>query len=207
MSKRVLVSTAVCLLVAATTSACVKSKTTIVYSTDTTTHTATPSAGPTGPVDTRKVVVSDAAACPMLSATDAAQLGGMRLARIQVLKRGTSVVGCRFFAIQGSYLAASEHLPGPNQPVIEIDSSRYATELDAHNALAVISTKGTDQNQYTIATGIVGVAYRTTFDPQDGNRDWAVGFNKKATLVILRTARYDSSYTAVQLAQAIVSKF
>ena len=193
-------------LLAATTSACVKSKTSIVYSTDTTTHTTTPSAGPTGPVDTRKLVASDAAACPLLSATDAAQLGGMRLARIQVLKRGTSVAGCRFFAIQGSYLAESEHLPGPNQPVIEIQTSRYATELDAHNALAVASTRGADQNQYPVATGAVGVAYRTTFDPQDGNRDWAFGFNKKATLVIVSTARSDSSYTALQLAQAIYPK-
>ena len=63
-------------LLAATTSACVKSKTSIVYSTDTTTHTTTPSAGPTGPLDSRKLVASDAAACPLLSATDAAQLGG-----------------------------------------------------------------------------------------------------------------------------------
>jgi hypothetical protein len=202
-----LVSAAVCALTAATTSACVKSKTSDVYVTDTTTRIVSQSAAPTGPVDTRAVTASDAASCPLLTSGDAAEIGGMRLARVQVLKRGTSVAGCRFYAIQGSYLAESEHLPGPNQPVIDFTSSRYATELDAHNALAEISTRGSDQNQYPIAKGVVGVAYRTRFDPQDGNRDWAVGFNKGKTLVVLRTARSDSSYTAVQLAQAVYARY
>lgn len=196
-----------CVLVAMTASSCVHNSTTTSDTTDVTTHTVTPSAAPTGPVDTRRAIATPAADCPLLSATDAAQLGGMRLARIERLTRGTSVIGCRFYAIQGSALAASEHLPGPNQPVIEIASARYADDVSAHNALARTADKGTDQNQYPIASGVVGVAYRTTFDPEDGPRDWAVGFAKKTTLVIVSTARYDSSYSAVQLAQAVYPQF
>lgn len=192
---------------AATTSSCVKSSTTTSYTTDVSTTTVTPTSAPTGPVDRRAVVAADAPACPVLSAAEAADLGGMRLARIQVLRQGTAVVGCRFFAIQGSALAESEHLPGPNQPVIEIAATRYADAVSAHNALARAADKGTDANQYPVAAGVVGVAYRTTFDPTDGPRDWAVGFSKQATLVIVRTARSDNSFSALQVAQAVYPRF
>ena len=82
-------------------------------------------------------------------------------------------------------------------------TTRYRDALDAHNALAVAATKGTDQNQYAVVPGVVGVAYRVAFDPQDAGRDWAFGFSKASVLVVVRTARSDSSFTALQLAQAI----
>lgn len=197
-----------CLMVVLSASACVKSGTSTTYTTDVTTKTvAPPSATATGPVDARPAVASDAPDCPLLDAAQATDLGGMRLDHIQVLKRGTAIVGCRFFAIQGSALAASEHLPGPNQPVIEFTSAHYADDLSAHNALARAAEKGTDPNQYQIAAGVVGVAYRTAFDPADGARDWAVGFAKKTTLVVVRTATDKSSYIALQLARAVYPRF
>jgi hypothetical protein len=186
---------------------CVTSGDTTVDTTDTTVSTVSASPERTGPVDTRRAVASDTPGCPLLSATDAAQIGGMRLARIQTLKRGTSVIGCRFFAIQGSWLAQSEHLPGPDQPVIEIASTRYVSGLAAHNALARVSTKGSDQNQYNVTADVVGVAYRVAFDPADGPRDWAFGFSKGTTLVVVRTATNVTSQIARDIARAVYPKF
>ncbi|MDT4939822.1 MAG: hypothetical protein QOG80_3493 [Pseudonocardiales bacterium] len=187
---------------------CTTSATTsVIDSTHTTVETITPSTDPAGPLDARPIVASDAPSCPLLSAANAAEDGGMRLARIQVLRRGSAVVGCRFYAIQGSSLATSEHLPGPNQPVIEITSAKYATHVAASNALVRIARKGTEPNQYPIAGSVVGVAYRATFDPGDGARDWSVGFAKNTTLVVVRTASDVTSLNALTLARAVFARF
>jgi hypothetical protein len=184
--------------------ACTSGATKVVDSSITRTETITPSAGATGPVDTRPVVAQDATDCPVLSFADAASMGGMRLSHVQVLKQGSATVGCRFYAISTG-LAQSEHLHG--EDVIEITSTRYATPLSAHNALALLADKGTDPAQYTIAPGIVGVAFRTAFDPVDGARDWAVAFAKASVLVVVHTATTVTSYNAVQIAQSIVGKY
>jgi len=127
----------------------------------------------------------------------AADTTGMRLARVQVLRQGGTTIGCRFYALQGSPLATSEHLPGPNQPVVEITSSTFANTIAAHNALARLADAGTDPAQYTISDGIVGVAFRIRFDPSDGAKDWAVAFNKDSTLVVIKTAISNTSDDAL----------
>jgi hypothetical protein len=131
---------------------------------------------------------------------------GMRLARVQVLRQGGTTIGCRFFALQGSPLATSERLPGPNQPVIQITSSVFADALAAHNALVRLADAGTDPAQYTIRVGIVGVAFRTTFDPSDGAKDWAVAFNKGSTLVVVKTAVSETSADALAIARSVISQ-
>jgi len=165
------------LALAASTAACTSSQTTVIDSSVTRTQTITPTAAATGPVDTSPVTAHDAADCPLLAFQQAVSIGGMRLSRVQVLLQGGKTVGCRFFAISSGPLAQSEHLHGQN--VIEIIGVRYATALSAHNALVVLADKGTDPAQYTIASGIVGVAFRAAFDPGDGTRDWNIAFAKQ----------------------------
>ena len=171
------------------------------------TRTITPSPAETGPVDVRPTTAADAVTCPILMTQTAADTTGMRLARVQVLRQGGTTIGCRFYALQGSPLATSEHLPGPNQPVVEITSSTFANTIAAHNALARLADAGTDPAQYTISDGIIAVAFRTRFDPSDGAKDWAVAFNKDSTLVVIKTAISNTSDDALGIAQTVVSKF
>ena len=95
--------------------------------------------------------------------------------------------------------------------MLELVSSTYATELDAHNALARLAGGGTDPVQRTVgaagAASTVGVAFRTTVDPADGARDWEFSFAKGTTLVEVKTAVNDTSEDAFGVAQAVYPKF
>lgn len=161
----------------------------------------------TGPLDTRPTKALDAGSCPILVTQTAADAVGMRLDRVQVLRQGSKTIGCRFYALQGSPLSTSEHLPGPNQPVVEIASAVYATATAAHNALARLAVAGTDAEQRMVSTAVVGVVFRTRFDPADGAQDWAIGFTKASTLVVIKTAVTVTSEDALTLAQAVISEF
>lgn len=169
--------------------------------------TVAPSSGaatPTGPVDTQSVTATNAASCALLPTASAADSIGMRLARVEVLTRGTTAAGCRFYALQGSALAQSEHLPGPNQPALEIVSTPYANETTARNAAVAIATAGTNQQVVTLTGGVAADLFQAAFDPTDGNTDWQLVFNKGATLVTIKTAITDSSLDAVNVANSIV---
>jgi hypothetical protein len=176
-----------------------------IVSTHTNTITLSPSN--TGAIDVGPTTAANASSCPLLTMQTASESTGMRLDRIQVLRQARRVIGCRFYALQGSPLATSEHLPGPNQPVIAITSSRFATDTAAHNALARLASAGTEPAQYTIGGSTVAVAFRTTFDPTDGAKDWAVAFAKHTTLVVIKTAISDTSADAVDVARAVFPKF
>jgi hypothetical protein len=126
------------------------------------------------------------------------------LARVQVLSQGSAAVGCRFYALQGSALSQSEHLPGPNQPALEIVSSAYADETTARSAAVAIATAGTHQQVETLTGGVAADAFQTAFDPVDGANDWELVFNKGANLVTIKTAVADSSLDAVQVGDTIV---
>jgi hypothetical protein len=69
-----------------------------------------------------------------------------------------------------------------------------------------LANAGTDPAQYTIRSDIVGVAFRTRFDPADGARDWAVGFSVARKLVVIKTAVDDTSADALAIARIVVSK-
>jgi hypothetical protein len=129
----------------------------------------------------------------------------MRLARVEVLTRGTAAAGCRFYALQGTALTQSEHLPGPNQPALEIVSTPYANETTARNAAVAVATAGTNQQVVTLTGGIAADLFQAAFDPVDGNNDWQLVFNKAATLVTIKTAISDSSLDAVNVANSIVA--
>jgi len=173
-----------------------------VIQTRTPSASASPSAIATGPISAGPTT-SAAGSCPLISEADAADALGQRLAGVAVQSAGGKVVGCQFFDVQGTALAASEHLSGPNQPALEITSAQYATPTLAHNAMVLTAQAGVNAH----ASG-TGVAYRTTFDPIDGaNQDWAFAFATGTTLVIVRTNEADSELNAERIGAAIAGKF
>jgi hypothetical protein len=164
--------------------------------------TKPPSVTPTGPTGTAPTT-SAAAACPLIPEAQAADLLGQRLARVATQTAGGRTVGCQFFDVQGTALAASEHLSGPNQPALQISSAGYATAVMAHNAMVLTAEKGANAH----ASG-TGIAYRTTFDPVDGaNRDWAFAFTVGTTLVVVLTNQGDSELDAEKIGQVVAAKF
>ena len=172
-------------------------------STDVTrTRTVAESAPPPDPVPLRSgpTTADDASTCPLLATQTAADDVGMRLARVQVLRVGDSVSGCRFYALQGSPLATSEHLPGPSQAVIAIDVIPYRSTVAAHNATVLRARAGTDATQVSLPAGQAGVVYRTTFDPADRGGDWACAVARGTVLTVVTTAVSDTSVNAVSLA-------
>jgi hypothetical protein len=100
------------------------------------------------------------------------------MGRITALSAGGKPIGCRFYADQDPSYRASEHLPGPNQPVMQIVSSHYADATAAHNATVRIAQAGHNAYQANLGVGIEGISFQTRFDPADGNRDWAYAFRK-----------------------------
>jgi hypothetical protein len=163
---------------------------------------STPAAIATGPVS-QGATTSATADCPLLAEAAAAGDMGQRLGRVTVQSAGGHVVGCQFFDVQGTALAASEHLSGPNQPALQISSARYASATLAHNAMVLAAEKGANAHQ----SGS-GLAYRTTFDPTDGVRqDWTYAFVSGTTLVTVHTNEFDSELDAETVAGALAGKF
>ena len=176
-------------------------------STDVTrTRTVVVSAPPPDPVPLRSgpTTANDATTCPLLATQTAAGDVGMRLARIQVLHAGGAVTGCRFYALQGSPLATSEHLPGPSQPVIAIEVIPYGSAVAAHNAMVQRARAGTAATQVSLPTGQAGVVYRTSFDPADRTGDWACAVARGTVLTVVTTAVSDTSLNAVSLAADVL---
>jgi hypothetical protein len=131
----------------------------------------------------------------------------MRLARITVLKADGKLVGCRFYALQGSPLAVSEHLPGPNQPAIEITSTRYPDATSAHNAFVALAEKGRNVQQATISGDNVGLCFQTDFYPNDHGTDWACTYSVGTMLVLVKTVVTSPALNAIEIAKAVAPKF
>lgn len=159
-------------------------------STRTTTRTTTAGhtvAPPADPVASAPTIAAPASACPFVTAAFVRNAIGMRLGRITVLRSGGRTVGCRFYALQGSSLHASEHLPGPHQPAVEIATARYASATAAHNAFVRIADRGSNPQQVDLGGGIVGVCFQTAFDPADHGTDWACATSRNRTSLVVRT--------------------
>lgn len=165
------------------------------------TRTSTAPVGPTTPVSTGPTTAARAAACPLLAKQQAADRVGMRLERITVLHSGRKVVGCRFYALQGSPLHNSEHLPGPNQPAIEIETTRYASPVAAHNAFVLEARRGKNPQQVTIGNTI-GVCFQIPFYKPDHGTDWACAFSRGTTKVSVRTVA-QSALDAIRATRAV----
>lgn len=120
---------------------------------------------------------------------------------------GGRTIGCRFYADQDPIFRASEHLPGPNQPVLQIVSSRYADSTAAHNAMVLLARSGHNGYQASLSAAIEGISFQTRFDPSDGNTDWAYTFHKSETVVVINTAQADTALDARTVASAIAARF
>jgi hypothetical protein len=143
------------------------------------------------------------AACPLLDVTDAAGDSGMRLGRTVVLSASGRTVGCDFYSDPA--WAASEHLPGPDQPAISIRITHYAATTPAYNAMMRTAERsGSSAHSQNLNAAIKGVLYRTTFDPADGNQDWAYAFADGADVVTILTAQTDSELTATEIGQTVI---
>ena len=159
------------------------------------TSTAVPTspANPTPtPVSAGATTAATATSCPLVGETFVHLTMGVRLGRLTVLRAGGRVVGCRFYAQQkpnsqcGATCLAGEHLPGPNQPAVEITMQRYASSTAAHNAF-VLRAGTSGGVTRTDVDGVTGLCFPTAFDPRDKGADWACTVNKGATLVLVRT--------------------
>lgn len=171
----------------------------------TATTTRTPSYGPTTPVSTGPTTVAGAASCPLLPEQQAADRVGMRLDRITVLHSGGRAVGCRFYALQNSPLHNSEHLPGPKQPAIEIETMRYASMIAAHNAFVIEARHGSNPQQEQIGR-TTGVCFQIAFYPRDHGRDWACSFNVGAVKVSVRTVVVTPALNVAEIARVVARK-
>lgn len=145
--------------------------------------------------------------CPYLDEATARDDIGVRLGKQFVLSAGGKPVGCQFFADQDPTYVASEHLPGPNQPVLEIDSSRYSDAVAAHAAAIGLGAAGGNAHAVTVSPTLSGVSFQTLFDPADGASDWAFVFNVGSTVVTVKTAQSDVELNARTVAAAIAAKF
>lgn len=179
----------------------------------TVTNTETPSSSPvtTAPISTGPTTTTQAGACPLLAQQTAANQVGMRLERITVQHSGGKVVGCRFYALQhpndqcDASCLAKEHLPPANQPVIEIITTRYPSEIAAHNAFAIAATAGANPQQVSVGVDNTGVCYQTPFYAKDHGSDWACAFSVDATAVIVKTVA-SLSFNALAVAREIARK-
>lgn len=169
------------------------------------TSTSTAAIRGTTPLPTGPTAAARAAACPLLPEQQAADRVGMRLERITVLHSGGKVVGCRFYALQNSPLHDSEHLPGPNQPAIEIETSRYASPVAAHNAFVLEARRGRNPQQATIGH-TVGVCFQIPFYRHDRGRDWACAFNLGSTKVSVRTVVVSPALNVIEVARVVARK-
>jgi hypothetical protein len=140
------------------------------------------------------------AACPIVTRAAAVEHGGMRLDRQVVLTQAGRATGCDFYADQN--WAASEHLPGPNQPAISVRVTRYAHATTAFNAMARIGQAGGSAHEVDLTGSRRGVAFRTRFDPADGAKDWAYVVAIGTSVLEVRTAQTASELNAVEVARA-----
>jgi hypothetical protein len=130
----------------------------------------------------------------------------MRLARTEILVNAGRTTGCRFYALQTSPLHSSERLPGPDQPVIEVTSSRFRSANAARAALVRLAREGTDV-QRAQAAGAAGVCFQQAFYPPDRGRDWSCAFAQASAVVLIRTVVTSPALTVIQLARDILPEF
>jgi hypothetical protein len=159
------------------------------------------------PISSGATKSATASACPLLDQQAAAHKVGMRLERITVLHSGGRLVGCRFYALQNSPLAQSEHLPGPHQPAVEIQTYRYPSARDAYNGFVRLSTKeGRHLQQAQIVGSTPGLCFQTHFYAKDHGTDWACAFSKGIVMCVVRTVVTSPALNAIAVARAIATK-
>jgi hypothetical protein len=157
----------------------------------------------TAPIDSGPTRAAAARSCPFATEGLVRDTMGMRLGRLTVLRSGGHVVGCRFYALQGSPLHDSEHLPGPNQPVVEITTRRYAAPFAAHDAFVLLARKGSNAVQADLGR-TVGVCFQAAFYPNDHGTDWACAASVGRTELVVRTVDTTGSFSTATLTRAVL---
>jgi hypothetical protein len=142
--------------------------------------------------------------CPLASETSVRNTMGMRLGRITRL-RALGISGCRFYALQDSSLHASEHLPGPKQPVLEIVTDRYPTAVEAHNGIVFTARSGHNAQRMKIGK-IEGACFQTDFYPKDHGADWACAANKGRTAVVVRSVDITGTFGTATILRAVLRR-
>jgi hypothetical protein len=165
--------------------------------------TVAPAAPPSVPAAPTTAVA--ARSCPLVGTAFVRDTMGMRLGRLTVLRSAGRVVGCRFYALQGSPLHASEHLPGPRQPVVEVVTQRFVSATAAHNALVSAARGGSNPQQVPFGRAGTGVCYQTAFYPKDRGRDWACGATLGTLRVLVRTVDTTGTFSTATLTRAVIS--
>lgn len=169
------------------------------------TQTLTRSPSPTGAVVAGPTTAVPAPSCPFAGQAFVRDTIGMRLGRVTVLKSGGRVIGCRIYALQGSPLATSENLPGPDQPVVEVVVTRYPTAVAAHNAFVRAAQQGRSPQRNALGRGVTGVCFQTDFYPKDNGQDWACGFSLGVRAVAVRTVVVSPALSAVLVTRRVLS--
>ncbi|MCU1655424.1 MAG: hypothetical protein JWO57_80 [Pseudonocardiales bacterium] len=134
---------------------------------------------------------------------------GMRLDRTTILLQQGHAVGCNIYSLQNSPLQVSEHLPGPNQPAIQVLTTGYHSAVEAHNALALAaSATGSTNPQQVRITGAdgVGVCFQTAFAAGDKGKDWACGLTRNTVLYMIRTVVLSPALNVVELAGYVTKR-
>ena len=163
------------------------------------TRTPTPSASATAPVSTGPTTTRAATACPWVSQATTAQIMGVRLGKLTVQVSGGRTVGCRFYGLQhpnsqcDASCLAGEHLPGPNQPVLQISTQRYPSAVAAHNAFVTLSLKGRNAQQASLGAA-TGVCFQAAFYPADKGQDWACAASKGTTMLVVNSVDTTGSF-------------
>ena len=159
---------------------------------------------PSGPIAAGPTTAVAAERCPYVGQDYVRDTIGMRLGRITVLRSADRPVGCRFYALQGSSLHSSEHLPGPNQPAVEITTRRFASSTAAHNAFVRTARAGANPQQVDLGGGTVGVCFQTAFYAKDHGTDWACATSRGSTSLLVRTVVTSPALNAKLVTQRVL---
>jgi hypothetical protein len=168
--------------------------TTVVHTT-VTTRTPTPTSVPTGAIAPGPVTAVPGD-CPYLDVPTAQDEEGNRIGRTVVLRAGGRTVGCRFSYFYDSHV------------VLEITSARFRSPTLAYNAMVRLGKAGTNPIPApNLVPGVDAVLYQTSFNPPDGNLDWACSFATGDTVVTIKTDQKNVSFNARNIARTVASRF
>jgi hypothetical protein len=166
----------------------------------------TPSGGQSnGPEGIGPIHEVKAKSCPLATTDFIRNTMGMRLGRVTRL-HGNGLTGCRFYALQDSSLHNSEHLPGPNQPVVEILARRFGLPFEARKAMLFLAQVNKNGQHVPLAKGGGGACFQTNFYPKDHGQDWACAAVKGRTEVVVHSVDTTGTYSTGSVVKAVLTR-
>ena len=146
-----------------------------------------------------------AKSCPLATTDFIRNTMGMRLGRVTRL-RGNDLSGCRFYALQGSSLHNSEHLPGPKQPVLEILTRRFGLPFEARKAMLFLAQVNKNAQHVPLGKAGGGVCFQTKFYPKDHGTDWACAAVKGSTEVVVHSVDTTGTFSTGSVVKAVLAR-